>query len=48
MQKTDVLLLGNLLSFYEQIQLYEEQKEQKDALRPYNLEKLLWVFVDST
>jgi hypothetical protein len=42
---TDTLLLGNLLSFYEQVRLYEEQT---DALRPYNLEKPLWVFVGST
>lgn len=44
-EKTDVLLLGNLLSFYEQMRLYEEAA---DALRPYNLEKPLWVFVGST
>ena len=44
-EKTDVLLLGNLLSFYEQLCLYEEQHEH---LRPYNLEKPLWVFVGST
>ena len=43
--KTDTLMLGNLLSFYEQVRLYEEQA---DALRPYNLEKSLWVFVGST
>ena len=43
--KTDVLLLGNLLAFYEQVRLYEEEA---DALRPYNLEKPLWVFVGST
>jgi len=35
---TDVLLLGNLLSFYEQVRLYEEHFE---FLRPYNLEKPL-------
>ncbi|MCS6805500.1 MAG: DEAD/DEAH box helicase family protein [Blastocatellia bacterium] len=44
-EKTNVLLIGNLLSFYEQIRLYEEGK---DGLRPYNLEKPLWVFVGST
>jgi hypothetical protein len=44
-EKTDLLLLGNLLSFYEQICLYQEQHE---ALRSYNLEKPLWVFVGST
>ena len=43
--KTETLLLGNLLSFYEQQQVFEEQAE---ALRPYNLEKPLWVFVGST
>jgi hypothetical protein len=42
---TDILLLGNLLSFYEQVRLYEDQGEH---LRPYNLEKPLWVFVGST
>lgn len=44
-EKTDLLLLGNLLSFYEQLRLFEEQG---DALRTYNLEKPLWVFVGST
>ena len=44
-EQTEILLLGNLLSFYEQLRLYEEQQE---ALRPYNLEKPLWVFVGST
>ena len=43
--KAELLLLGNLLSFYEQQCIFEEQKE---ALRPYNLEKPLWVFVGST
>jgi len=43
--KTDTLLLGNLLSFYEQVRLYEEQA---NALRPYNLDKPMWVFVGST
>lgn len=42
---TEALLLGNLLSFYEQQRVFEEQAE---ALRPYNLEKPLWVFVGST
>ena len=41
----DILLLGNLLSFYEQLRLYEEHQ---DELRPYNLEKPLWVFVGGT
>ena len=42
---TNILLLGNLLSFYEQLRLYEDHG---DELRPYNLEKPLWVFVGST
>ncbi len=44
-ERTELLLLGNLLSFYEQQCVFEEQVEQ---LRPYNLEKPLWVFVGST
>ena len=44
-EHTETLLLGNLLSFYEQLRLYQEQDER---LRPYNLEKPLWVFVGST
>ncbi|HUV37465.1 MAG TPA: DEAD/DEAH box helicase family protein [Patescibacteria group bacterium] len=43
--KTETLLLGNLLSFYEQQRVF---KGQAEALRPYNLEKPLWVFVGST
>ncbi|WP_258359437.1 DEAD/DEAH box helicase family protein [Moorella sulfitireducens] len=42
---TDILLLGNLLSFYEQQRCFAEQSED---LRPYNLEKPLWVFVCSS
>jgi hypothetical protein len=42
---TDTFLLGNLLSFYEQVRLYEDQA---DALRPYHVEQPLWVFVGST
>ena len=41
-EHTMTLLLGNLLAFYEQLRFYEENRE---ALRPYNLEKPLWVFV---
>lgn len=44
-EKTETLLLGNLLSFYEQLKCFDEQG---DKLRPYNLEKPLWVFVGST
>jgi len=43
--QTDMLLLGNLLSFYEQQRIF---CEQADHLRQYNLEKPLWVFVGST
>ncbi|MFH0779126.1 MAG: restriction endonuclease subunit R [Candidatus Eisenbacteria bacterium] len=43
--KVETLLLGNLLSFYEQQRVFEDQAK---ALRPYNLEKPLWVFVGST
>jgi len=43
--KTETLLLGNLLSFYEQQRVFADQAE---TLRPYNLEKPLWVFVGST
>ena len=43
--KTETLLLGNLLSFYEQQRVFEDQAR---ALRPYNLENPLWVFVGST
>lgn len=43
--QTDLLLLGNLLSFYEQQRCF---KEEASALRPYNLDKPLWVFVGST
>lgn len=42
---TETLLLGNLLAFYEQWHLYHNHQE---TLRPYNLEKPLWVFVGST
>lgn len=44
-EKSDRLLLGNLLSFYEQLRLFQEHN---DTLRPYNLEQPLWVFVGST
>jgi len=43
--KTETLLLGNLLSFYEQQRVFGESREE---LRPYNLEKPLWVFVGSS
>jgi len=44
-EKTETLLLGNLLSFYEQQRVFEEHSE---ALHPYKLEKPLWVFVGSS
>jgi hypothetical protein len=44
-EDTETLLLGNLLSFYEQQRCFAEQA---DALRPYNLEPPLWVFVGSS
>ena len=44
-KQTDKLLLGNMLSFYEQRLAYQEQA---DELRAYNLDKPLWVFVGSS
>ena len=44
-QQIEMLLMGNLLSFYEQQCVFEEYAE---ALRPYNLERPLWVFVGGT
>ena len=41
---TELLILANLLSFYEQQSLFEHQEE---VLRPYSIEKPLWVFVGS-
>ena len=41
-EQTQRLLLGNMLSFYEQRLVYQEQA---DDLRAYNLDKPLWVFV---
>ena len=38
----DLLLLGNLLSFYEQLRAY---RDNASDLRSYNLEQPLWVFV---
>lgn len=43
--QTETLLPGNLLSFYEQLRVFEDQS---DELCPYNLEKPLWVFMGST
>ena len=44
-EATERLLLGNLLSFYEQQCVFEERAE---GLRPYRLDRPLWVFVGST
>ena len=41
----EMLLLGNLLSFYEQLRIYEDSDGK---LQPYNIEKPLWIFVGST
>ncbi len=43
--KTRMLLLGNLLSFYQQQRIF---KDGGQALHPYHLEKPLWVFVGSS
>jgi hypothetical protein len=43
--KTELLLIGNLLSFYEQQLLFEDYINE---FRPYNLDKPLWVFVGSS
>jgi len=42
---TDLLLLGNLLSFYEQRRYFGENR---DVLKDYRLEPPLWVFVGSS
>lgn len=42
---TDLLLLGNLLSFYEQSRYFQENR---DDLKPYKLAPPLWVFVGSS
>ena len=44
-EQTELLLLGNLLSFYEQQRCFDEQA---GCLRPYNLDRPLWVFVGSS
>ncbi len=44
-ERTDTLLLANLLSFYEQQLVFAHQVAE---LRPYNLEQPLWVFVGSS
>ena len=43
--RTQTLLLGNLLSFYEQQRVFADHGAE---LRPYNLERPLWMFVGSS
>lgn len=40
----DILMLANLVSFYEQILVFEENNE---LIKEYNIEKPLWIFVGS-
>ena len=42
--QTEILLLGNLLSFYEQRRYF---KEKQNAVRDYGLDSPLWAFVGS-
>ena len=44
-ERTQTLLLANLLSFYEQQRVFADHGAE---LRPYNLERPLWVFVGSS
>ncbi len=44
-EDTDLLLLGNMLAFYEQKCVFASDAK---ALHPYNLENPLWVFVGGT
>jgi hypothetical protein len=39
------LLLGGLLTFYQQLKLFQEKGKE---FRPYNLEKPLWIFLGSS
>jgi len=41
----DIMFVANLLSFYEQLLIYEENK---DIVKTYNIEKPLWIFVGTT
>ncbi len=43
--QTELLLLGNMLSFYEQQKCFGEQS---NVLRPYNLDRPLWMFIGSS
>lgn len=44
-QHAHELMLGGLLVFYQQVRLHESQA---DALRPYNVEKPLWVLLGTS
>jgi hypothetical protein len=41
----DIMFVANLLSFYEQLLIYEDNQ---DIIREYNIEKPLWIFVGTT
>ncbi|MCM8807876.1 MAG: DEAD/DEAH box helicase family protein [Candidatus Omnitrophica bacterium] len=41
----EAMFIGNLLSFYEQLLAYEENK---GLMKEYNIEKPLWIFVGTT
>ncbi|MGC8497772.1 MAG: DEAD/DEAH box helicase family protein [Thermoplasmata archaeon] len=43
-EQENLLLTAGLLSFYEQLEIFETHKED---LRKYNIEKPLWIFVGS-
>lgn len=43
-EQNKLLLTASLLGYYEQLELFEQYQ---DELRPYNIEKPLWVFVGS-
>ena len=43
-EQVDLLLVANLLSFYEQLTIFENYYEE---LKIYNIEKPLWIFVGS-
>ena len=43
-EQRSLLLTAGLLSFYEQLEIFEKEK---DEIRKYNIEKPLWVFVGS-
>ena len=42
---SELMFVGNLLSFYEQILVYEQNQ---NLAKEYNLEKPLWIFVGTT